>query len=264
VNHDRRGAGEPLVLIHGIGSHRLVWSPVMGRLAEHHDVIAADSPGFGRSPALEAGLEPTVHGYAHAFERFFGELGLRRPHVAGNSMGGGIALELARRGAVATATAIAPVGFWTARERRYAQMSLEFSRDTSARIRPAVLALAGSAVGRTLLMGQIFARPWLIPVADARSTFEAFWAAPGFPAALAGFDRYVFSAGHELRHVPVTVAWGTRDRLLLHGRQAPRARRALPHARHVDLGGLGHTPFYDDPAAVADVMLRATGAVPGG
>ena len=262
MNHARHGAGEPLVLIHGIGSRWQVWSPVLGRLAEHHDVIAADSPGFGRTPALEPALEPTVHAYADAFERFFGDLGLRRPHVAGNSMGGGIALELARRGAVATATAISPVGFWTARERRYSQLALTLSREVPGPLRPLTLALAGSAAGRTLLMGHVFARPWRIPAADARSTLESFWAAPGFPAALAAFDRYVFRAGHELRHVPVTVAWGTRDRLLLPGRQAPRARRALPHARHVALGALGHTPFYDDPAVVADVMLLATGALP--
>lgn len=263
MNHERSGAGEPLVLIHGIGSHWQVWSPVIGALADHHDVIAADSPGFGRSPALEPDLEPTVHGYADAFERFFGELGLRRPHVAGNSMGGGIALELARRGAVSSATAIAPVGFWTARERRYSQALLRLSREVPPPLRPAVLALAGTAAGRTILMGTFFARPWRLAPADARLTLEDFWAAPGFPDALAGFDRYVFRAGHELRHVPVTVAWGSRDRLLLFARQAPRARRALPHARHVTLGGLGHAPFYDDPAVVAEVMLQATGAVPG-
>jgi pimeloyl-ACP methyl ester carboxylesterase len=263
VNHARHGAGEPLVLIHGIGSRWQIWSPVLGLVAEHHDVIAADSPGFGRTPALEPGQEPTVHGYADAFERFFAELGLHRPHAAGNSMGGGIVLELARRGAVATATAISPVGFWTARERRYSQLLLNLSRGVPAPLRPATLALVGSAAGRTLLMGHIFARPWRIPAEDARATLENFSAAPGFPAALAAFDRYLFGAGHELRHVPVTVAWGTRDRLLLYGRQAPRARRALPHARHVALGGLGHTPFYDDPAVVADVMLRATGALPG-
>jgi pimeloyl-ACP methyl ester carboxylesterase len=263
VNHHRRGTGEPLVLIHGVGSHWQIWSPVIDALAEHHDVIAVDSPGFGRSPMLEPGLDPTVHVYADAFERFFEELGLRGPHVAGNSMGGGIALELARRSAVSSATAIAPVGFWTARERRFCQLSLGLSHDVPAAVRAASMALAGAAAGRTLLLGQIFARPWRIPAADARATLEDFWAAPGFSAALAAFDRYTFRAGHELRHLPVTVAWGSRDRLLLFGRQAPRARRALPEARHVTLTGLGHTPFYDDPAMVAQAMLSGTGAIRG-
>ena len=257
MNHERRGRGEPLVLIHGIGSHLQIWSPVIDRLAEHHDVIAADSPGFGRSPALPPGVDPTVDAYATAFERFFGELGLRRPHVAGNSMGGGIALELGRRRAARSVTAISPVGFWTRRERLFCQRSLGLARGVPAPLQKPVLALAGSGAGRTLLMGQFFARPWRIPAADARLTLEDVWAAPAFWEALAAFDRYSFRAAHELR-VPVTIAWGSRDHLLLFGRQAPRARRVVPDARHVTLDGLGHTPFYDDPALVAEVMLRAT------
>jgi len=261
VNHHRRGAGEPLVLIHGIGSRWQVWEPVIDALAEHHDVIAADVPGFGRSPSLDPGAAPTVFAFADAFERFFEELGLRRPHVAGNSMGGGIVLELARRGAVGSATAISPVGFWTSRERRFSQLVLGLSHDIPVPVRRTVLPLTSVGAGRTLLMGHIFARPWRIPAADARSTLEDFWAAPAFSAALAAFGGYVFRAGHELRLVPVTVAWGSRDRLLLFGRQAPRARRALPDAHHVTLTGLGHTPFYDDPEMVAGAMLRGTGAV---
>lgn len=258
MNHERRGRGEPLVLIHGIGSHWQIWSPVIDRLAERHDVIAADSPGFGHSPALPPGVDPTVESYATAFERFFDELGLRRPCVAGNSMGGGIALELARRGAARSVTAISPVGFWTARERLFCQRSLGLSRGVPEPLAKVALALVGSAAGRTLLLAQFFARPWRIPAADARLTLEDFRAAPAFWEALAAFDRYTFHGGHELQ-VPVTIAWGSRDRLLLFGRQAPRARRVLPDARHVTLDGLGHTPFYDDPALVAEVMLRATG-----
>ena len=70
---------------------------------------------------------------------------------------------------------------------------------------------------------------------------------------MAAFDDYRFSAPQELRGVAVTVAWGVRDRLLPYGRQAPRARTMLPWARHLTLGA-GHVPFYDDPAAVAEVI----------
>ncbi|WP_344934496.1 alpha/beta fold hydrolase [Actinoplanes nipponensis] len=45
--HERRGSGPPLVLIHGIGSRRQVWEPVLGELARHREVIALDLPGFG-------------------------------------------------------------------------------------------------------------------------------------------------------------------------------------------------------------------------
>jgi pimeloyl-ACP methyl ester carboxylesterase len=96
INYHREGEGPPLVLLHGIGHHWQAWEPVIGRLAEDFDVIACDSPGFGRSSPLAKGIELSIPAYADAFEWFFAELGLERPHVAGNSMGGAIALELAR------------------------------------------------------------------------------------------------------------------------------------------------------------------------
>lgn len=205
-------------------------------------------------------MVPDVAAYADAFVAWFASVGLDRPNVAGNSMGGGIALELARRGVVRSAVAISPVGFWTAAERRFCQASLGLLAGLPGFVRPAVVAAAGSAVGRTALFAHLFARPWRIPGEEAQATLRAAWAAPAFGPALAAFDRYAFRAGDELRAagVPVTVAWGTRDRLLLYGRQAPRARRALPWARHADLAGLGHVPFYDDPDVVARVLREGT------
>jgi pimeloyl-ACP methyl ester carboxylesterase len=53
--YDRRGAGEPLVLLHGIGSRWQIWSRTLDALAERHEVWAVDFPGFGASPPLPAG-----------------------------------------------------------------------------------------------------------------------------------------------------------------------------------------------------------------
>ncbi len=260
MNHHRSGRGEPLVLIHGIGHHWQGWRPVIDRLAPTFDVVATDSPGFGRSSPLPADVEPTIGAYTDAFIAFFAEQGLGRPHVAGNSMGGAIALELVRRGAVASATAISPAGFWTPRERRFSQLSLRVSGALPHALRPAVRALAGTRVGRTLLLGQLFARPWRMPAEEALLLLEDAWSAPAFAPALVAFEKHTFSAGQELTGVPLTVAWGSRDALLIYGRQAPRARRVLPQARHVTLPGLGHTPFFDDPDLVASVIADGTGA----
>src|SRR5450759_1003092 len=108
ISHHREGTGPPLVLLHGIGHHWQAWRPVIALLSNDFEILACDSPGFGRSEPLATGVEPTIPAYVDAFERFFSELGLERPHVAGNSMGGAIALALARRRAVRSATAIAP------------------------------------------------------------------------------------------------------------------------------------------------------------
>ena len=92
--------------------------------------------GFGRSAALPASIEPTIPAYVDAFEWFFAELGLERPHVAGNSMGGAIALELARRRAIRSVSAFSPAGFWTTAERRFCQLSLHSLAAIPSTLRP--------------------------------------------------------------------------------------------------------------------------------
>jgi pimeloyl-ACP methyl ester carboxylesterase len=255
IAFDIHGAGAPLVLLHGLGSRRGVWDPVVDAVARERRVFAVDLPGFGASPPES--FEPTVEGYVARLRRWFIEQGLDRPHVAGNSMGGGIALELARAGVVASATAISPVGFWTARERRYGQWSLRSSRALGERILPVAPTILASAVGRTLVLGQMRARPWRVPAAEAVADLEAFVDAPWVEPAVRAFDGLRFRDGEALRGVPVTVAWGTRDAVLL-PRQAARARRMLPWARHVALPGCGHLPFHDDPDAVAAVLLAGS------
>jgi pimeloyl-ACP methyl ester carboxylesterase len=253
IKHHRQGDGPPLVLIHGIGLRWQIFAPVIEPLAREFEVIACDSPGFGKSPPLAAGVSPTIPAYADAFERFFAEEGVARPHVAGNSMGGAIALELARRGAVATATAISPAGFWTSAERRFCQASLVSLAQTPRAVRPALQALIATRAGRTALLWQTFARPTRTPADVAVATLRAAWAAPAFATALAAFDDYTFANGAQLARTPLTVLWGKHDRLLPYRLQAPRARAQLPHARHVTLGA-GHVPFYDDPPVVAEAI----------
>jgi pimeloyl-ACP methyl ester carboxylesterase len=255
IAFDSHGSGPPLVLLHGIGSRRAVWDPVVPALARERRVIAVDIPGFGDSPPN--GAAPTAVGFAACLEDWFAEQGLGRPHVAGNSMGGAIALELARRGSVASATAISPAGFWTPRERTYARNSLKASRALARRLQGTVPALAQSAAGRATLFAQTFGRPWRMSPAEAVATIDAFVAAPSFDAAMAAFADYTFRGADDARDTPVTVAWGTRDMLLL-PRQARRAERMMPWARHVALPGCGHVPFHDDPEGVVAVILAAS------
>jgi pimeloyl-ACP methyl ester carboxylesterase len=173
-------------------------------------------------------------------------------------MGGAIALELARRRAVRSATALSPAGFWTPAERRYCQRSLGLLATLPSAVRPTVLALARTRPGRAALFFQTFGSPARMPADEAVATLRDAWAAPAFADTLAAFDTYTFTRGDELRGVPLTIAWGRHDRLLLYGRQAPRARARLPWARHVTLDA-GHVPFFDDPGAVAEV-IRTTAA----
>jgi pimeloyl-ACP methyl ester carboxylesterase len=260
INHHREGAGAPLVLLHGIGLRWQINAPVIGRLATGFEVIACDSPGFGASPPLPDGVKPTIPAYADAFERFFAAQGLERPHVAGNSMGGAIALELARRGAVRSATAISPAGFWTPAERRFCQLSLAPLTQTPSFARTPIAALARTRAGRLALLWQTFGHPTRVPAGVVVETLRAAWAAPAFAGALAAFDDYSFGDGEQLVDTPVTIAWGIHDRLLPFRTQAGRARTLLPSATHLTLG-VGHVPFYDDPpVVVATIRSGASGA----
>ncbi len=255
INYHREGSGPPVLLLHGVGHHWQAWTPVIERLRGEFDLIACDSPGFGLSAPLPSGIEPTITSYADAFEWFLAELGLERPHVAGNSMGGAIGLELARRRAVSSVTAFSPAGFWTNAERRLCQLSLGALANVPGPARPALLAAARTRAGRAALFSQLFGYPARLPAAEAVSTLRDAWASPALAGTLKCFDYYAFERPEELRNTSITIAWGVRDRLLFYRTQAPRAQEMLPWAAHLPLGA-GHVPFYDDPAAAA-AAIRA-------
>jgi pimeloyl-ACP methyl ester carboxylesterase len=256
VIFERRGAGEPLVLLHGIGHHWRAWLPVLDRLARVHDVVAIDLPGFGGSPVPVGGLPADMMAVVAGVSDIFTDLGLDRPHVAGNSLGGAIALELAAAGRVASATAISPAGFCTARELRWAVGVLGLHRAAAHLPRPVMRRMLGVPALRALSFGMLFARPALVPVDAALADARALRDARAFRATARAGRGYAFQGAPS---VPVTVAWGTRDRILPY-QQATLARQRLPTARHVDLAGCGHVPMHDDPDLVASVILDTTGA----
>ncbi|MFF3500745.1 alpha/beta fold hydrolase [Streptomyces sp. NPDC003247] len=253
LSYARVGRGEPLLLLHGIGHHRQAWDPVVDILATERDVIAVDLPGFGASPALPDGLAHDLPTTTAVLAAFCAALGLERPDVAGNSLGGLLALELAREKRVRSVTALSPAGFWSEAERRYAFGVLLAMRGIAQRLPlPLVERLSRTAAGRTALTSTIYARP-------ARRSPEAVVAETLALARATGFDR-TLRAGTTVRFTddlpgtPVTVAWGTRDVLLVR-RQGVRAKQIIPKARLVRLPGCGHVPMNDDPALVARVLL---------
>ena len=254
--YDRRGSGPPLVLLHGIGHHWQAWEPVMNRLAEERDVIALDFPGFGRSPAIPTGTVPNMDRLIDALAEFFASVGVERPHVAGNSMGGIVALELAQRGLVRSATAFSPAGFWTPAERSYTFAVLSTLR-FAAGVIPLPLArrLASSRAGRVFMLGAFYAKPSQRLPEAAFAEFEALRNATGFDLVRKAGANVRFEG--DIPDVPVTIAWGTRD-YILRPRQGLRARQTIPGARLIRLPGCGHIPMSDDPELVARVILQGS------
>jgi pimeloyl-ACP methyl ester carboxylesterase len=253
LNHHRTGSGEPLVLMHGIGSRWQMWEPVIGRLAAHHDVIAVDLPGFGASPMPPAGTPPGIDSQVRLVAEFLAELGIRQPHVAGNSMGGLMALEMASRQMVRSATALSPAGFANRAETSYGRGSLWLSVRVARRTARYADTMFATALGRRLGLSLFVARPERLSAADAAENTRALASAPWFDATLPSLRMAQFS-GADAIAVPVTVAWGSKDRLLL-PRQARRAARAIPRARVMLVPGCGHVPTWDDPERIAQIIL---------
>jgi pimeloyl-ACP methyl ester carboxylesterase len=256
MTYERRGSGDPLLLVHGIGHHWQAWEPVMDRLAAERDVIAVDLPGFGESPVLADGAPHDLVTVTLALGALCGALGVERPHVAGNSLGGLLALTMAREKLVRSVTALAPAGFWTRGEYRYAYGMLLGMRQGARLLPPPVVeTLSRTAAGRAALTGTIYARPGRRTPAAVVAETRALRGATGFREILDAGRDTLFT--DDVPHIPVTVAWGSRDRILLR-RQGIRAKHVIPAARLVRLPGCGHVPMNDDPALVARVILDTT------
>jgi pimeloyl-ACP methyl ester carboxylesterase len=254
--YDRSGQGEPLVLLHGQGFSRRSFDPVVPALAARRDVIAVDLPGHGESPRQPKGAGNAPRDLAVAVAELLDELELPTVHVAGNSAGGWVALELAKMGRARTVTALAPAGLWRRRAPLHIRFGMRQARLNARIVRRLRPEAPRSRVGRALAASQVSGHPFRMPYEPARDAIHAMAAAPGFRETLRALEKGRFLDGAAIT-VPVTVAFGTRDRVLLP--RVARHRDQLPEqTRWVRLRGCGHLPMVDDPAATADLLLQAS------
>jgi pimeloyl-ACP methyl ester carboxylesterase len=255
--YTRAGSGPPLVLLHGIGVSRRSWQPVLPALAARFDVIAVDMPGFGSSAPLPPPAEPAPAALAASVAGLLDELGVTEPHVAGNSLGGWVALELAGIRPVASLALLSPAGLWHGRTPRYCSVSLRASRWMARRAARPLDRLVRYRLGRVLVLGQTHGRPAALSPDYARETIRSMGGSTGFDATLRATGPRHYEAVRPVT-APVTIAFGSRDRLLL--RRQSRHLDELPAGTVVaELPGCGHVPMSDDPAAVAALIAASAG-----
>jgi pimeloyl-ACP methyl ester carboxylesterase len=255
--YTRSGAGVPLVLLHGIGSSRHAWGPVVPALAAHFSVIAVDLPGFGDSPPLPADIEPTPAALAAAVAQLLDDLGLTSFHLAGNSLGGWVALKLAAIRPPASLTLLSPAGLWHGDTPLYDRVSLRASRWFTRHAGGLLSWLMNYRLGRALILSQTHGRPMRLTAEYAQAAIHAMGTGTGFDEVLSATTKRRFLATAPI-DAPATVAFGSRDRLLL--RHQSRHLDQLPHDIHVAvLRGCGHVPMADDPEAVTAVITETAG-----
>lgn len=231
--------------MHGLGSELEVWEPVVDRLAASFDVICVDMPGFGQSPPLtEAPAPPAL---ANAVAVLLDELAIETAHVAGNSLGGWVGLELALIGRAQSVTALCPAGMWRVPPAENNPEPTDRSQRIARRVRPFIpLAMRVPRIRRLALSTFVF-HPDRVPLPAATRMAMAYADATAYSATSAAMRANRFTGIDELS-VPTVIAWAEHDRLL-------RSHElSTPHVRTVHLPDCGHTPMFDQPHLVTELI----------
>ena len=253
----RAGEGEPLVLIHGFTATWRCWLPVLGLLVPRFEVIAPTLHGHDGGRPSPPGAETLGQATDH-FESLLDELGVDNAHLAGNSMGGALALELAKRGRARSVVAISPGGGWEEGDRKEVERIIRHFKRTQRSARATtkhhetLLARPGF---RKVGMRDIMARGHLVPAEEAvlmtRSSIRCSVVEDVFKTMRDGSGRVV---GLDQVRAPTLIAWGEKDRLLPMDRHSNRFRNEIPGVQFHVMRGLGHTPMWDDPGKIAKLI----------
>jgi pimeloyl-ACP methyl ester carboxylesterase len=171
-------------------------------------------------------------------------------------MGGWVALELAKRGRALSVTLLSPAGFYNVAEAAFVWASLWVSVRGARVLTNHAERVMSSKLRQSLLLAQFLGAPWKVSSVDAARMLMDLAACEGFDLDLPAIirQRFIYAPGFS---APVTIAWGARDRLLF-SRQQRRAAEEIPGSRMIRMPRVGHVPMHDDPALVADLLLRGS------
>lgn len=257
----RGGSGTPLLLLHGVGGTWRAWRPVLSLLEGNHEVFAPTLPGHCGAEPLADGVPPSIATLTDGVVAALDRAGLDRVHVAGNSLGGWIALELARRGRARSVVVFGSAGAWRSELRLKALAAkLRWQFAFLGRLAGRADELAVLATTRKALLNTQVAHP---ERADPAELAAAIRAVPYSPV-VAPLLRTISQA--PLRPLidpgcPVRVVWAERDRVIPFQNYGAPLLERVPSAELVRLSGIGHVPMSDAPDDVARLVLEVTSAV---
>jgi pimeloyl-ACP methyl ester carboxylesterase len=271
----RAGSGEPVLLLHGFTGAWHHWRPVLGDLVARYEVIAPTLAGHDGGPPYEAGNPMTFHGAADHLERHLDEIAVDTAHVVGNSLGGALALELAKRGRARSVVALAPAGGWSPGDGETERLARFFARQirlSRASLRRAELIMRRPSVRKLALRDAMRHGELLSPAeAVALSSSAARCAIADKALAALRADPDLVLGELDRVSCPVLVASPQFDRILPQERHSLRFRREIPGVEWRLLPGCGHVPMWDDTQLVVDAICEfidrhlpaASGVAPG-
>ncbi len=254
----RAGDGEPVVLLHGFTGHWRHWKPVLADLVARYEVIAPTLSGHNGGPAYPTGMRlEKVADAGDSLERHLDQLGVGTAHFVGNSMGGALALELAKRGRARSVVALSPGGGWEPSGREPERIARFFARQmrmvrASRRQIPRLMRWSGA---RKLALWDIMRHGELLSPADAVDlSFD--------PLGCTVVDDVLSSLRAGRAHLedldeiaaPTLLAWAERDRILPLATCSARFRREVPDAEFRVLPRVGHVPMWDDTRLVVETI----------
>ncbi|MGI8558775.1 MAG: alpha/beta fold hydrolase [Solirubrobacteraceae bacterium] len=257
----RGGVGPPLVCLHGFTDTWRTWELALPVLERRHEVLAPTLLGHAGGPRLEGQVSHSS--LADAVELAMDQAGFASAHIAGNSLGGYVALQLAARGRAESVVAFAPAGGWAAGDDSFKQ-TLRFLAALQLQVKaaaPYADAIVATVEGRRRATHLITTNFEHIP---AELLAHQIIGVAGCAGA-APLVEFALQAGYELDAekilCPVRIVWGTEDKILPWPSAAARFRSDwLPHADWVELEGVGHCPQLDVPLEAAQLILGFTGA----
>ncbi len=260
LSFETSGSGAPLLLIHGMGSASTAWKSIRPALQEKFQVTAIDLPGHGKSDFdLHQAMDP--YSLALLMTKQMDDLGIEKAHIAGNSLGGWIALEMAAAfpDRVLSVTGLAPAGLWLvpttqrtllgASSRIMAQYSYKFADQ-----------IVKQEWARKIGFAEVSPRWRDFPNEVMVDAVVAYGGSDGYFPAWDGmltrrFDKSISEA------IPVTILFGDSDNTL--PAQTSQERTLAPaHARWITLSQSGHAPMWDSPHDCVAEIIHTASLVP--
>jgi pimeloyl-ACP methyl ester carboxylesterase len=254
----RGGSGEPVVLLHGFTGTWHHWRPLLEPLASRFEVIAPTLAGHDGGPPYAAGVDISMTQGADSLEQHLDELGVTTAHFVGNSMGGALALEMAKRGRARSVVGLAPAGGWTPGDGEARRLRRFFARQlrVTKALAPRLPQMVSRPRARRLAFRDVLRRGDRLTPSEALDLSLASIRCEIADRALEALRVDRGLTLHELDRIscPVLVASPQFDRILPPARHAPRFLREIPGVQARTLTGCGHVPMWDDTGTLVSMI----------